>query len=229
MQGAQEDSFWPQDGSTFNEAEARAHFVLSLRKRGVSNTALLSALERVPRRLFLPAIYHIYAYEDVMLPIECGQAVLAPSYIARVIQMLDTSQGDSVLEIGTGSGYQTAILSHLAARVVSVERYSTLASLAKQRIDALKLENVTIQEADGLGGCRQHAPFDRIVLTGAVKEVPDTLVSQLSPSGLLIAPIGPEGEVQVLTKVQMEGDVETRQSFGEVRMVSLRSGRAEFM
>lgn len=229
-QGAPEDNLWQQvEGASFNEAEARAQFVLGLRQRGVSNTGLLSAIERVPRRLFLPAVYHQHSYEDGMLPIECGQAVLPPSHIARVLNLLEVGEEHSVLEVGTGSGYQTAILGHLADRVISLERYATLAKLASQRIAALKLYNVKVEQGDGLEGLSQYGPYDRIVLNGAVKDVPQQLISQLSEDGILIAPIGPEGEIQVLTKVSMEENVASQQGFGEVRMVSLRPKRAEHL
>jgi len=210
-----------------DEAEARASLVLGLRRSGIGARELLSAIERVPRRLFLSARHHELAYEDSPLPIECGQVVSAPSQVARAVQALNVGSGHSVLEVGTGSGYQAAILAHLAARVDTIDRYSTLAKLAHQRLAALKLSNVNVHHADGLAGLKARAPFDRIVVTGALEVIPEALLMQLAPGGILIAPIGQPRQPQVLTKISFEGGDREDTELGQVRLVSLVAGRAQ--
>ena len=138
-----------------DEAEARAALVLALRQRGVGARNVLAAIERVPRRLFLSARHHSLAYEDAMLPIECGQIVSAPSIVAFTVQALAIDSSHVVLEIGTGSGYQAAVMSHLAAQVETLDRFATLTDLATRRFEALKLTNVKARQADGLSEFRQ--------------------------------------------------------------------------
>lgn len=222
-------SIVPEDATSVSveEAEARAGLVLALRGRGIGDRSLLSAIERLPRRLFLSARYHRLAYEDSSIPIECGQTVSAPSYVARVVQMLALTRDHRVLEVGTGSGYQTAVLGHLAGEVDSIDRYRTLVDLAIQRVAALKLSNVRVHHADGLHGLKERAPFDRIVLTGAVPEVPDVLLSQLAPEGVLVATIGEAGKPQVLTGIRRGAAGDERQEIDRVRLVSLTEGRAD--
>ncbi|MEJ8475996.1 protein-L-isoaspartate(D-aspartate) O-methyltransferase [Roseibium algae] len=210
-----------------DEARARAKLVLTLRGLGIGDRAVLSAIERVPRRLFLSAAHHGLAYEDSSIPIECGQAVLAPSFVARIVQSLQIEAGQRILEVGTGSGYQAAVLAHLGAEVDSIDRYSTLASLARQRIAALKLSNVRIHKGDGLEGLKQNAPFHRIVLTGAVTEIPEALLSQLGPRGILIAPVGEPSAPQRLVRIIRGDDKDEQQVLEIVRMVSLTKGRSE--
>ncbi|MBD8878765.1 protein-L-isoaspartate(D-aspartate) O-methyltransferase [Roseibium polysiphoniae] len=210
-----------------DEVQARAQLVLALRGHGVGDRAVLSAIERVPRRLFLAAVHHSLAYEDSSLPIECGQVVLAPSFVARMAQALKLESGHRVLEVGTGSGYQAAVLAHLAGQVDSIDRYATLASLAGQRTAALKLSNVRIHVGDGMEGLKQKAPFDRIVLTGAVEEIPEALLSQLAPGGILMAPVGLSGKPQIMTRVTRGEDGDQSEDLEIVRMVSLIKGAAE--
>lgn len=210
-----------------DEVEARAALVLTLRGHGIGDTAVLSAIERVPRRLFLTARHHKLAYEDSPLPIECGQIVSAPSRVAQVAQALELSRGHCVLEVGTGSGYQAAVLGHLAERVDSLDRYKTLVSLAAQRTAALKLGNVAIHHADGFAGLRQHAPFDRIVLTGAVSELPPELLLQLRTPGILIAPVGAAGQPQVLTRLRRTDAGDVFEKIDMVRVTTLVPGQAQ--
>lgn len=211
---------------TADEVEARAALVLGLRRRGIGDRAVLSAIERVPRRLFLSAVHHNLAYDDAALPIECGQVVSAPSFVARVMQELELKPEHSVLEVGTGSGYQAAVLSHLAGRVESVDRYQTLVDLAGQRTAALKLKTVRIHHADGLLGLSAQGPYDRIVLNGSVTEIPQGLFAQLKPGGILIAPLGIPREPQTLIKLNRAGGSEERRKLGVVRMISLLPGLA---
>jgi len=210
-----------------DEAEARAALVLGLRRRGVGAREVLAAIERLPRRLFLSARHHSLAYEDVALPIECGQTVSAPSVVAFTVQALGIAPEHAVLEIGTGSGYQAAIMAHLAARVETLDRFATLADLATRRFAALKLDNVKARQADGFEGFRQKGPFDRIVVNAAVEAVPDSWIQQLKPGGLLIAPIGTAKRAQSLIRFQKTESVMTAETLMSVRTVMLQPGLAK--
>lgn len=209
-----------------DEVEARAALVLALRRRGIGDRAVLSAIERVPRRLFLSALHHHLAYDDAALPIECGQVASAPSFVAQIALELELKPEHTVLEVGTGSGYQAAVLAHLAGRVESVDRYRTLVDLAGQRAAALKLKTVRIHHADGLLGLGAQGPYDRIVLNGSVTEIPPGLFAQLKPGGILIAPLGIPREPQNLVKLMRAGGSEERRKLGSVRMISLIPGLA---
>lgn len=209
-----------------DEAEARAALVLGLRRRGIGSTEVLSAIERLPRRLFLAARHHNLAYEDVVLPMECGQTMTTPSDVAFAIQALDLKPGQMVLEIGTGSGYQTAVLAQLVGHVYTLDRYQTLVSLAEQRLAALKQDNVSLMHGDGLTGLEKKAPFDRIILNGSVDKIPDLLMAQLCPGGHLVAPLGTPGAAQSLVKLTKADGVAASKTLGEVRMISLTPGVA---
>lgn len=212
-----------------DEAEARAALVLSLRRQGVGARDVLSAIERVPRRLFLPARHHSLAYEDVTLPIECGQTVSSPSLVAFTAQALDVSPEHALLEIGTGSGYQSAVLAHLTERVETVDRFATLADLARRRFAALKLDNVTARQGDGFEGLKQKGPFDRIVVTAAIPSVPDNWVQQLKPGGILIAPVGQSMQPQSLIRFVKTESVMTAETLMPVRTVMLQPGVAQLL
>lgn len=210
-----------------DEAEARAALVLALRRRGVGAREVLAAIERVPRRLFLSARHHSLAYEDAALPIECGQTVSAPSLVAFTVQALNVAPEHAVLEIGTGSGYQAAVLAHLAARVETIDRFATLTELASRRFAALKIDNVKARQMDGGEGLRQKGPFDRIVVNAAVEEVPDIWVQQLKPGGYLIVPVGKARQPQSLIRFQKTETVMTAETLMMVRTVMLQSGLAK--
>ncbi|QDG77570.1 protein-L-isoaspartate(D-aspartate) O-methyltransferase [Labrenzia sp. PHM005] len=212
-----------------DEAEARAALVLGLRQRGIAPVEILSAIERLPRRLFLAARHHKLAYEDIALPMECGQTMSAPSDVAFALQALDVKPDHLILEVGTGSGYQTAVLAQLARHVYSLERYQTLLKLADQRLAAMKQDNVTLLHEDGLSGLEKKAPFDRIILNGAVTEIPDQLMAQLAPEGILIAPLGQPGSVQSLVRLIKTESVGATKTLGEVRMISLMRGVAHHL
>jgi protein-L-isoaspartate(D-aspartate) O-methyltransferase len=209
-----------------DEAETRAALVLALRRRGVSARNVLAAIERVPRRLFLPARYHGLAYDDTALPIECGQTATAPSIVAFTIQALGVLPEHAVLEIGTGSGYQAAVLAHLSGRVETLDRFATLTDLAGRRFAALRLDNVRARQEDGFKGLRQQGPYDRIVVNAAVEEVPDSWVQQLKPGGLLIAPVGKPKQAQSLIRFHKADGVMTGESLMPVRTVMLQAGLA---
>ncbi|WP_417691744.1 protein-L-isoaspartate O-methyltransferase family protein [Roseibium sp.] len=231
------------------ERETRASFVLGLRSRGIGDRQVLGAIERVPRRLFLAAIYHRLAYQDAAVPIECGQSAIAPSDVARRAQALDVQSGHRVLEIGTGSGYQTAVLSHLAGEVHSIERFSGLMDLAGQRLAALKLTNLKLYHGDGLaapdhegwpkvGEGDRPVPvgagvkYDRIIVNGAWPEIPKTLRALLKPGGILLMPVGQTSSLQELTRFRApvdQSESDLIEVLDRIRSISLIRGRAEFL
>ncbi|WP_299470562.1 protein-L-isoaspartate(D-aspartate) O-methyltransferase [uncultured Roseibium sp.] len=209
-----------------DETEARASLVLALRRRGVGARNVLAAIERLPRRLFLPARHHSLAYEDATLPIECGQTATSPSIVAFTVQALDIKDGQSILEIGTGSGYQSAVMAHLAGQVETIDRFATLADLANRRFAALKLENVKARQADGFDGLKQKGPFDRIIVTAAITAIPDNWVQQLKPGGVLVAPVGQPKQPQSLIRFVKSESVMTAETLMPIRTVMLQPGLA---
>lgn len=208
-------------------AEERMRFIFSMRQRGIRDLRVLRALELVPRERFVEPEQSEIAFSDQALPIECGQTISQPFVVASMSEALAVEQGHKVLEIGTGSGYQAAILAHLADRVVSVERYRTLADRAAARLNALGFDHVKIVVGDGALGSPDDAPFDRIIVTAAAGEVPQALFDQLKEGGYLIAPIGPASGVQTLTKIRKKsaGEFE-HQELMSVRFVPLVPGKA---
>lgn len=159
-------------------------------KHGISDPRVLQALRRVPRHLFVPQDWRYQAYAEFALPIGASQTISHPSVVARMTQLLEVRAEHSVLEIGTGSGYQTAILALLAKRVYSIERQGELARMAIQNMRSLDLNNVKIQPFDGTIGWSEMAPFDRIMVTAGVPKVPDPLLEQLAVGGLMLVPEG---------------------------------------
>lgn len=209
-----------------SEREACLGLIMELRSRGIRDARLLSAIERVPRRLFLTARQHVLAYVDTQLPIECGQSIPSPSTIAMMLEHLKVRADDRVLEVGTGSGYQAALLSKLAGSVMSLERYRTLVDLARQRLATLKADNVNLELADGIEGWDNEAPYDRIIISGCVDDVPDALKAQLDEGGILIAPVGEAGHPQRLLRVERQGNAFVEQELATVRFVPLVRGIA---
>jgi protein-L-isoaspartate(D-aspartate) O-methyltransferase len=209
------------------KAEERMEFLLQLRKRGIQDTRVLRALETVPRERFVEAGQQDLAFADQALPICCGQTISQPYVVAAMTEALEVGPHHRVLEIGTGSGYQAAILARLAWEVVSIERYRTLAEMARTRLAALGLNNVTVTVGDGTKGDPERAPFDRIIVTAATPEIPPPLLDQLAPDGILIAPVGPTGGVQQLKRLHKkeDGAIEER-TLMAVRFVPLIPGQA---
>ena len=205
----------------------RMEFQLTLRRRGISDQAVLRAMDEVPREHFVTAEYAESAYADQALPIACGQTISQPYVVAYMTEQLDVRPQHKVLEIGTGSGYQAAILSRLVQEVVSIERYRTLADAARVRLKTLGYQNVEIRTGDGLAGAPDKAPFDRIMVTAAAETVPAALVEQLADDGVMLLPLGPHGGVQHLVKVTKEADgaLKQEQLLG-VRFVPLLPGQA---
>jgi protein-L-isoaspartate(D-aspartate) O-methyltransferase len=198
-----------------------------LRQRGIRDVRVLRALETVPRERFVEEAQERLAFADQALPIACGQTISQPYVVAAMTEALEIGPHHRVLEVGTGSGYQAAILGRLAWEVFTIERYRTLAERARERIAALGLSNVTVIVGDGTKGDPEHAPFDRIIVTAATPEVPAALFDQLAPDGILIAPVGPTGGVQYLTRLakRADGSLE-EEGLMAVRFVPLIPGQA---
>ncbi len=203
-----------------------ARLVLGLRSQGVSDPAVLAAIERTPRDLFTPDLFKDRAWEDSPLPIACGQTISQPYIVGLMTQALTLEPRARVLEIGTGSGYQTAILARLARLVYTVERYRTLLAEAEARFKALELTNVVTRFGDGGLGWPEQAPFDRILVTAAAPLEPKSLLAQLKPSGVMVAPIG-KGPVQKLCRYAGDGAGGlSKEILCEVRFVPLLEGVA---
>src|SRR6201993_2432515 len=181
-----------------------ARLVLALRSQGVTDPAVLAAIEKTPRDLFTPDLFKERSWEDSALPIACGQTISQPYIVGLMTQALTLEPRARVLEIGTGSGYQTAILARLSRLVYTVERYRTLLREAEARFQALQLTNVITRFGDGFLGWAEQAPFDRILVTAAAPDEPKELLRQLKPAGVLVAPIG-KGSVQRLTRFAGDG------------------------
>lgn len=207
--------------------ETQMQFLYSLRAHGVTDKRVLEAMEKVDRGLFVQGLFAARAYEDRPLPIPCGQTISQPSIVGLMTQALDVQPRDKVLEIGTGSGYQAAILSHLARRVYTVERHRELARMARGVIDDLGLVNVTVMTADGSLGLADQAPFDRILLTAAPEDPPANLIAQLREGGIMVLPVGQSGAVQSLIKVQKTADGLEYTELCDVRFVPLVEGVAQ--
>ena len=204
-------------------------FQLGLRRRGISDLNVLRAMEAVPRDQFVASSDRAQAWRDTALPIECGQTISQPFVVAYMTEQLQLRPEHRVLEIGTGSGYQAAILSKLVRDVLSVERYRTLAVSARARLERLGLHNVEVMVGDGYAIPANVGSFDRIIVTAAMEEVPETLLDRLEPDGILIAPVGPQAGVQTLTRFTKTADGVTRKSLVDVRFVPALKGIAREM
>jgi len=203
-----------------------ARLILALRSQGVTDPRVLDAIERTPREIFTPDLFKERAFEDSALPIACGQTISQPFIVGLMTQALTIGPRDRVLEIGTGSGYQTTILSKLARLVYTVERYRTLMKEAEERFRTLGLTNVITRFGDGGEGWAEQAPFDRILVTAAAPEEPKKLLAQLKPNGVLVAPIG-KGPVQSLRRYAGDGQGGFKvELMGDVRFVPLLDGVA---
>ena len=178
----------------------------ALRSAGVTDPRVLSAMERIDRGLFVRGHFSSRAHEDVPLPIPCGQTISQPSVVGLMTQALDVQPRDKVLEIGTGSGYQAAILSLLARRVYTVDRFRSLVTQAREVFESLGLHNITAFAADGSHGLPDQAPFDRILVTAAAEDPPGPLLAQLRIGGIMVLPVGQSDTVQTLLRVTRTGD-----------------------
>jgi len=210
-----------------NTSETRkAKLIMGLRSQSITDPAVLTAMERTPRDLFTPALFKERAWEDSALPIACGQTISQPYIVGLMTQALMVDPRARVLEIGAGSGYQTAVLARIARLVYTVERYRTLLKEAEARFKTLGLLNIVTRFGDGGEGWPEQAPFDRILVTAAAPGEPKTLLSQLKPSGILVAPIG-KGPVQSLKRYTGDGHGGFREeTLCDVRFVPLLDGTA---
>ena len=207
-------------------ATRMARLILALRSQGVSDPKVLGAIETTPRELFTPELFKERAFEDSALPIACGQTISQPFIVGLMTQALTIEPRSRVLEIGTGSGYQTAILARIARLVYSVERYRTLLKEAEGRFQALGLTNIITRFGDGGEGWPEQAPFDRILVTAAAPDEPKRLLAQLKPGGVLVAPIG-KGPVQSLRRYAGDGKGGfSVEALCDVRFVPLLDGVA---
>jgi protein-L-isoaspartate(D-aspartate) O-methyltransferase len=201
----------------------KIELIMKLRNQGVRDVRILEAIERIPRELFVPETLALDAYADEAMPIACGQTISQPFVVAFMTDRLQVSERMKVLEIGTGSGYQTAILSLLCRRVYTIERHRPLLSGAKARFDHLGLTNITTMLGDGFKGWPAQAPFDRIIVTAAAGELPEALLDQLAPGGIMIIPVE-GGTVQELLRVTKEAEGNTIEKLLDVRFVPLVEG-----
>ena len=205
-------------------AEQTMQFLFAIRSRGVTDKRVLTAMEKVDRGLFVKGLFADRAYEDMPLPIECGQTISQPSIVGMMTQALQVTSRDTVLEIGTGSGYQSVILSQLARRVYTVERYKRLVIKSKQIFEFLKKTNIISIYADGSRGLPGQAPFDKIILTAAAEDPPSPLLSQLKIGGVMVLPVGQSDSVQSLIKVRRTQSGYDYEDIREVRFVPLVEG-----
>ena len=214
-------------GPPSQAAEETAKLILALRTGGVSDPAVLNAIEKTPRQLFVPTQWQDRSWEDRALPIACGQTISQPLIVGLMTQALTLDQRSRVLEIGTGSGYQTSVLSPLSRLVYTVERYRTLLAEAESKFKTLGFTNIITRFGDGGEGWPEQAPFDRILVTAAMEAEPKALLAQLKPNGVLVAPIG-RGGVQSLKRYV--GDSKggfVREDLLDVRFVPLLPGVAK--
>lgn len=203
-------------------AEREAMVERQIESRGITDPKILEAFRSVPREQFLPAEYADLAYGDHPLPIEAGQTISQPYIVALMIKAAEIKPGDTVLEIGAGSGYAAAVMSRIAGSVVAIERQHDLVEIASGRIRRLGYDNVRIIEGDGTRGCPEEAPFDAILAAASGSHVPDTLIEQLAPGGRIVMPVGEPGWVQKLVKVTKgPGGKLIKEDLGGVRFVPL--------
>ena len=182
-----------------------ARLVLALRQAGVTDQRVNEAIEKTPREPFVPRTFADSAWENVELPIDCGQTLTRPVTVGVMVQALDARREHSVLEVGTGSGYVAAVLGRLARRVYSIDRYRTLVDRARLALDQLGLSRVQLRHADGLLGWPEAAPFDRILLTGSAPNLPDELAQQVAPNGVVVMPVD-RGREQLVVRLEKQPD-----------------------
>lgn len=212
-----------------SESDDRFHaarLVLALRQAGVMDQRIMEALEKTPREPFAPRPFVDSAWDDIELPIECGQNLTRPVVVGVMIQALDPKRDHTVLEIGTGSGYSAAVLSRLARRIYSIDRYRTLIEKSRQCLDQLGIERVELRHGDGRKGWPEAAPFDRLLLMGSVAELPPALADQMAPGGVAVAPIDGEAGQTVMKLVKQVDGVFTRTPVMRTGFTPLQDGVA---
>jgi protein-L-isoaspartate(D-aspartate) O-methyltransferase len=201
----------------------KIQLIMDLRREGIGDLAILNAIERVPRELFVPETFRDHAYDNRALPIPSGQTISQPYVVAYMTAALELTDRHKVLEIGTGSGYQAAVLAKLCRRVYTVERHMDLLREARVRFEELDLHTIVSRHGDGGEGWAEQAPFDRIIVTAAAPEIPTRLADQLTDGGIMIAPVGPQDGHQWLVRVKREGDRFDATDLLSVRFVPLVS------
>src|SRR6266436_2983688 len=201
-------------------------FQLTLRRRGISDQAVLRTMEEIPREAFVEERDRADAYCDSALGIACGQTISQPFVVAYMTEQLHLQKSHRVLEIGTGSGYQAAILSRLAGHVLTIERYRTLADSARARLEKLGYDNIEVLFGDGFDIPPGAGDFDRIIVTAAMEQIPDNLLGRLKPGGILIAPVGPHQGTQTLVRVTRSDTGFDRKDLVDVRFVPALPGIA---
>ena len=187
-------------------AEQIMRFIYALRSKGVTDPAVLRAMERIDRGAFVRGIFAERAYEDTPLPIGCGQTISQPSVVALMTEALEVTPRDKVLEVGTGSGYQAAVLGEIVKDVYTVEYIEALGQEAKARLAALGYENVHVRIGDGYQGWPEYAPFNAILVTAGIDHVPQPLIDQLAPGGRMVIPVGLEDGIQDLRVIEKGAD-----------------------
>ena len=207
-----------------DEATRKMQFLYALRSRGVTDKAVLQAMEEIDRGPFVRGLFADRAYEDMPLPIACGQTISQPSVVGLMTQALQVTPRDKVLEIGTGSGYQAAILAKLARRVYTIDRHRRLVHEAREIFDELDLHTITAITGDGSHGLADQAPFDRIILTAAAEDPPGPLLAQLKEGGIMVLPVGQSDTVQSLIRVHKTAQGLDYDELRDVRFVPLLEG-----
>lgn len=204
------------------EASDHIRLLMKLRTGGIRDAHVLDAMESIPRALFVDEAFREHAWDDTALPLACGQTISQPTVVAWMTWALALEPQMRALEIGTGSGYQAAILSKLARRVYTVERHKQLLAQAEERFKQLGLTNIVTKRGDGSKGWKEAAPFDRIIVTAAAEKIPDTLLAQLAPDGIMVLPVGDEaGGQQLLRLRKAEDGTITTEHLMDVRFVPL--------
>ena len=205
-----------------DEVSNRIRLLMKLRTSGISDVDVLAAIENTPREIFIEEAFAEHAYDDTALPIPCGQTISQPTIVAWMTAALELEPRMRVLEIGTGSGYQTAILARLSRRVYTVERHRDLLLMAEERLKHLKLTNVVTKCGDGSRGWKETAPFERILVAAAAGKVPAALLEQLAPGGIMVIPVGNNIADQILLRIRKDehGNIST-QHLMNVRFVPL--------
>ena len=210
-----------------NDDARKIRLIMELRQQGISDTRVLSALERIPREQFVQESFRDQAYENIALPISHGQTISQPYVVAYMTEALKVGPRMKVLEVGTGSGYQSAVLAPLCRRLYTIERHRGLLKAAEGHLAKLRLSNITTRVGDGYKGWPEQAPFDRIIVTAAAPEIPPVLIDQLAPGGILVIPVGRSSHEQYIVRVtKRDTDEIERETLLPVRFVPLVVGPA---